>query len=69
MSSTLQFEDSRRFSTSLRGIAILCILINHCLGCFTRYVNPLGGIGVTLFLILSGYGLNMSFLRTGGGYI
>lgn len=35
------------------------------MGCFTRVFTPLGGIGVAMFLILSGYGLNESFKRNG----
>jgi Predicted acyltransferases len=30
-----------------------------------RYLNPLGGIGVAIFLILSGYGINESYQKNG----
>ena len=50
----------------LRGLAILMVMLMHSscdlgLRCFT----PLGGIGVSLFLLLSGYGLAESFKRKG----
>ncbi|MBA4374501.1 MAG: hypothetical protein C0402_16750 [Thermodesulfovibrio sp.] len=44
------------------GVAILMILISH-LGNFSgvRYFTPLAPLGVSLFLICSGYGLSESF--------
>lgn len=53
------------YTTSLKGIAIVIIILCHTMGCFTRVFTPLGGIGVAMFLILSGYGLNESFKRNG----
>ena len=50
----------------LRGIAIFIVMAHHVsndLG--TRILTPLGGIGVAMFLVISGYGLNESF-RTKG---
>lgn len=68
----------KSLTTQLKGIAITLITIGHCFGDFTRAITPFGGIGVALFLILSGYGLNESRLRqvsgnqgglgAGGGY-
>ena len=54
---------SRPLTNALRGIAILLITISHLIGggFLIRYFTPLGGIGVAIFLFLSGYGLNESF--------
>lgn len=59
------------YTTALRGIAILIIMLAHCFGGFTRALTPLGGIGVSIFLILSGYGLTKSaqLKESGGGGI
>ena len=48
---------------SLKGIAILMIVVCHFVGGGFSYrlLTPLGGIGVSIFLFLSGYGLNESF--------
>lgn len=40
-------------------------MISHTSSQFTRAFTPFGGIGVAIFLILSGYGLNESFKRNG----
>lgn len=54
-------------TTLYKGTAILLIMIGHCTGYFVggRYMTPCGGIGVSIFLIASGYGLNESFKRQG----
>ena len=44
------------YTTSLKGIAIVIIILCHTMGCRPRVFTPLGGIGVAMFLILSGYG-------------
>jgi len=50
-----------------RGIAALIIMLQHVAGSFKiRYLTPLGGIGVAMFLISSGYGLNESFIKKSG---
>lgn len=49
------FYLDRNSSTILRGIAILSVLLGH-----TGYYVLGGAGGVALFLILSGYGLNLS---------
>lgn len=53
-------------SAKLKGIAIVLIIISHVAGMFQiRYFTPCGGIGVALFLFVSGYGLSESFDRNG----
>lgn len=56
----------------MKGVAILCIVMCHMMGTFGNgivYFTPLGGIGVSIFLILSAYGLNESWNPgIGGGY-
>lgn len=60
--SFMSFEHSN----ACRGIAALIIMLQHVAGKFgVRYFTPLGGVGVTIFLILSGYGLNESYKRRG----
>lgn len=48
-----------------KGIAIIFIVCCHAFGHSFRYFTPLGGIGVTIFLILSGYGLQLSYQKNG----
>ena len=40
-------------------------MLSHFTGNMSRIFTPLGGIGVAMFLILSGYGLNESFKKNG----
>ena len=40
-------------------------MLSHFTGNMSRIFTPLGGIGVSMFLILSGYGLNESFKKNG----
>ena len=55
-----------KFTDSMRGVAILLVLLCHVSGTMGTVVfTPCGGIGVALFLFLSGYGLNESFKRAG----
>lgn len=58
---------NKNCTTTLRGIAILIILAGHVgvSGYYCRLFNPFGGIGVALFLFLSGYGLTESFKKNG----
>lgn len=57
---------NRNFTDSLRGIAILLVITSHIAGAIgTNLCTPLGGIGVALFLFLSGYGLNESYKAHG----
>ena len=62
---------NRECTTTIRGIAILIIIIGHVgvSGFDLRVFNPLGGIGVAMFLFLSGYGLTESYKNNGlGGF-
>lgn len=57
---------SREYTNCLKGIAILLIIIGHISGTMgTVIFSPLGGTGVALFLILSGYGINESYKKNG----
>lgn len=57
--------ENRSYTTILKGIAILLVLICHFSGNMSRIFTPLGGIGVAMFLVLSGYGLNESYKKNG----
>lgn len=61
---------TKNVSNSLKGIAIILILISHLFGgvLSTRLFTPLGGVGVAMFLFLSGYGLNESYKIKGIEY-
>lgn len=49
-----------------RGAAIILIVLQHCSGKLgTNIFTPLGGIGVAVFLLLSGFGLTESFKKKG----
>ena len=51
----------RQQTNIYRGIATLVIVLSHVMGTFgngVRVFTPLGGIGVSVFLLLSAYGLN-----------
>lgn len=59
---------SRRDGCILKGVAISCVMLCHLMGKFGGGVTlftPLGGIGVSIFLILSAYGLNESYAQNG----
>ena len=55
------------YTTVLKGLAILLIMSCHCTGNWIggRLLTPWGGIGVCIFLIVSGYGLNESYRNKG----
>lgn len=55
------------YTTAIKGIAMLIIMLGHCSGHYVggRLLTPCGGIGVSLFLIASGYGLNESYRKRG----
>ena len=57
----------KNYTTIAKGIAILMIMVGHCSGLWPagRMLTPCGGIGVAIFLITSGYGLNESYKRSG----
>ncbi|AVK62724.1 hypothetical protein C5Z26_00580 [Lactobacillus sp. CBA3606] len=57
---------SRNHTTLLKGIAILTVLWGHIGLAYHFYsIQWIAGIGVTLFLICSGYGLEASFNKNG----
>lgn len=64
---------NREMTNIYKGIAILSVILCHFMGAFGRGITiftPLGGIGVAIFLLLSGYGLNESWsakTNRGGG--
>ena len=53
------------FTIAGKGVAILLVICCHMVGHWIRYFTPLGGIGVCMFLILSGYGMNESYRKNG----
>lgn len=55
------------YTTMLRAVAILMVMLQHLSGFVlgSRFFTPLGGGGVCIFLILSGYGLTMSANKKG----
>lgn len=57
----------RDFTTSLKGVAMILIMVSHFTGNmeYGRVFTPWGGVGSNLFLLVSGYGLEESFRRCG----
>ena len=56
-------------TTIYKGLAILLVILCHAAGAFGHGITlftPCGGIGVAIFLLLSGYGLNEAW-NLGGG--
>lgn len=54
------------YTTVLRGIAILMVYLQHTMGGLgSRFFTPLGGGGVAIFLIISGFGLSESYKKRG----
>lgn len=52
---------SKEETIILKGIGIVLVIVSHIGGiCGTRIATPLGGIGVAIFLFLSGFGLSKS---------
>lgn len=58
---------SKNLTNSLRGIAVILVILSHFIGggFALRYFTPLGGIGVAMFLFLSGFGLEESYTHNG----
>jgi len=57
---------TRDYTIFLRAIAIVLVVMHHVSNYFhCNYFTPLGGIGVSMFLIMSGYGLNESYKSKG----
>lgn len=52
----------RESSLYSKGIAIILVVLSHFAGLYTnlRYFSFFGGVGVSVFLILSGYGISSS---------
>lgn len=64
--NSTDFIFSLDFTNCLRGAAILMVMVGHVSGMMnTVLFSPLGGTGVALFLLLSGFGLNESFKKQG----
>lgn len=57
----------REHTTVCKGIAIVMVITSHLAGNYTelRVFTPLGGIGVAIFLIVSGYGIACSYRENG----
>lgn len=57
----------KNHTTVYKGIAIVIIMLSHMAGDYTnlRFFTPLGGIGVSMFLVTSGYGLVKSHHKNG----
>lgn len=56
----------RTHTNYIKGFAIFLVILTHMAGKFgVRYLTPLGGTGVAMFLICSGYGLSESFNKKG----
>lgn len=62
-----KFQLDRSYTNVLRGLAMVMIMFGHVGGEYEESVwfSPLPGIGVALFLMLSGYGNNESYLKRG----
>lgn len=60
-----EFQLDRSYTNVLRGVAMLFIMFGHVGGEYGESVwfSPLPGVGVALFLFLSGYGNNESYLK------
>lgn len=57
---------SRYYTTALKGISILCVLWAHVgAACGIGGIQFIAGIGVSLFIIFSGYGLQLSVEKNG----
>lgn len=58
---------SRDVTNIIKGIAILMIVLGHAGNRIpgSRILTPLGAVGVGMFLICSGYGLEKSYIKNG----
>lgn len=53
-------------TTAIKGFAIICVILSHVANFWgVSWFTPLGGIGVSMFLIMSGYGLTLSYKKNG----
>ncbi len=54
------------YTNILRGAAIILVILMHSTCDYgLRIFTPLGGIGVSIFLILSGFGISESYKKYG----
>lgn len=58
----------KNYSLAVKGVAIFIIIVSHVGNLFVRFFTPLGGVGVSLFLMVSGYGLAASADKNGLKY-
>ena len=56
---------NREHTDVLRGLSMLLVISGHVGVGVIHSLVALGGIGVSIFLIISGYGLHQSFLKNG----
>lgn len=57
---------SRNYTTTLKGLSMLTILWSHVGGCLgVKGIQFIGTVGVSLFIIFSGYGLELSVEKNG----
>lgn len=57
---------SRQTGSLLKGMAIIMIIVQHLDQAYKiGFINPLGPIGVFIFLFMSGYGLTYSYNKSG----
>lgn len=64
--NSISIPMSRDNTEYLRGIAIFMVIAHYVSNNLdTRILTPWGGIGVAIFLIISGFGLNESFKKKG----
>lgn len=57
---------SRQTGSLLKGMAIIMIIVQHLGQAYKiGFINPLGPIGVFIFLFMSGYGLTYSYNKSG----
>lgn len=61
----MDYNITKNQTNIIKGLAIILIITCHIGNFFTRVTTPLGGIGVALFLMISGYGLQKSFCKCG----
>lgn len=60
------FDFDATFSNCLKGVAAMLVVFAHCEGKLgLNNIQFLGGVGVSIFLFSSGYGLEKSFQKKG----
>lgn len=57
---------TKKCTTGLKGLAVLMVVWGHVGACLhVSGIQFIGGVGVSIFLILSGYGLEKSYINNG----